>query len=307
MSCGFVLLASLAAIRALAVAENVTGTENVTTVTDRYSKGYVRQSGFSDELVDVLDDDLSSSARRRRTPSHKDWHHEGQTSAIKDQGTCGSCWAFATIEEIETAVKRSGGGLHHFSTEELIDCDSVDKGCKGGDPITAVKYLKSKGVATSKDYPNDSWKKGHGSHCTWNKKSAVEITGHSYAIPSCSSSSCGHQSESKLAAAVASHGPMAICINSGEHEAGDWLKYKGGVSTKTCSANGKKVDHCVQLVGYSKVHSTPYWRIRNSWGEGWGEQGFIRIAYGKGNKCCVGCEAIHISAKLKKKTDVVVV
>jgi len=305
MTCGLILLASLAAIRALAVGENVAGTENVTNATRRYAKGYVRQTSFSYELLDVLD--VSSGARRRRTPSHKDWHHEGQVSAIKNQGNCGSCWAFATIEEIETAVKRSGGGLHHYSTEELIDCDSADHGCQGGDPNLAVQYLKSKGVATAKDYPNDSWKNGQGSQCTWNKKSVVEITGHSYAIPPCHSSSCGHQSEHDLAAAVASHGPMAISINSGEKEAGNWQHYTGGVMTKTCSANAQMVDHAVQLIGYSKVHSTPYWRIRNSWGEQWGEQGFIRIAYGKGNKCCVGCEAIHISAKLKKKTDVVVV
>ena len=68
---------------------------------------------------------------------------------------------------------------------------------------------------------------------------------------------------------------------------------------KSCKAKADLVDHCVQLVGYNKEAETPYWKVRNSWGSSWGEDGFIRLPYGKGNACCVGCEAVIIEATTK--------
>merc|ERR1712066_20871 len=109
-----------------------------------------------------------------------------------------------------------------------------------------------------------------------------------YAVPTCERGTC-QSDEETLAAALAKYGPLSICINSGENQAGDWDKYRGGVLTKKCTASANKLDHCVQLVGYDKTANTPYWKVKNSWGTDWGEDGYIRLEYGS-NKCCIGCE-----------------
>merc|ERR1719443_246262 len=118
--------------------------ENVTI----YPKGYVRHRTTPDDSVDVL-----NISQADTTPTHLDWHHAGQVTAVKNQGTCGSCWAFSTIEGVETAVYRSSKQLHHYSTMELTSCDHYDAGCGGGDVGSAIKYLEAHGVATEDDYP----------------------------------------------------------------------------------------------------------------------------------------------------------
>lgn len=127
-----------------------------------------------------------------------------------------------------------------------------------------------------------------------------------YAIPSCSKGDCSKQNEAALAAALAKYGPVSICINSGDGESGDWQTYTGGVLKGECKARADLMDHCVQLVGYDKTAAEPYWKVRNSWGTSWGEKGFIRLPYGKGNSCCVGCEAVIISATSDDNTTIVV-
>jgi len=262
-----------------------------------YSKGFKRQPSPENEVLATINITLSDMAK---TPRSIDWSTKGALTPIKDQGKCGSCWAFSTIQGVESAVFRSSGKLPEpLSTEQLVDCDKFsDGGCNGGDIPTAVRYLKRVGSADAEDYPDRSSKIGIGRFCTWDRKSVVDVTKFSFAIPQCKFGDCSHQNEEALAAAVAQYGPVSICINSGEDQSGDWMKYKGGVLSGTCSASPRKVDHCVQLVGFDKDAPTPYWKIRNSWGADWGENGFIRIPYGQKNACCVGCEAVIIEAHM---------
>jgi len=84
---------------------------------------------------------------------------------------------------------------------------------------------------------------------------------------------------------------------------GDWDNYTGGLLKGSCKAKASKIDHSVQLVGYDKTATTPYWKVRNSWAKSWGENGFIRIPYGKKNTCCMGCEAVIISATMQSSPD----
>ncbi|GMH56239.1 hypothetical protein TL16_g02088 [Triparma laevis f. inornata] len=233
-------------------------------------------------------------------PDAVDWSI-GSNKAItdvKDQGDCGSCWAFSTIETVESALFLAGtfDRPTELSTEELVDCVR-GSGCRGGDITTGVDYLVKKGVVTSKDYPDTSSnaRPAKKSSCSIkDKEIAAKITGRNFAVPECRVGDCSKQDEEALAAALAKFGPLAICINSGYEQTGDWDEYEGGVLKGTCRAKADDIDHCVQLVGYDKTASTPYWKIRNSWGSDWGEDGFIRIPYGQGNKCCVACEAVIV-------------
>ena len=260
----------------------------------RHSRGYKRSLTPPDEVVitlNITDEEVAAA------PRSVDWSAKGALSAVKDQGSCGSCWAFSTTEGVESAVFQATGKLPPaLSTEQLVDCEKQDDGCDGGDIPEAVRYLKRKGMATATDYPDTSSSSGRTHNCKWDGEYAVDVTGFSYALPQCTTGNCDSQNEHKLAAALAKHGPLSICVNSGEGEAGDWDKYEGGVLQKACSAKAKKIDHCVQLVGYDKDADEPYWKIRNSWGTDWGEAGFIRVPFNQGNACCVGCEATVIHA-----------
>merc|ERR1711964_409675 len=121
----------------------------------------------------------------------------------------------------------------------------------------------------------------------------------------CKRGDCSSQNEEALAAALAKYGPFSISINSGDGQSGDWERYRGGILKGSCKAKANLVDHSVQLVGYDK--SAGYWKIRNSWARSFGEQGFIRIPYGNGNECCVGCEAVIISATTESSANHTVV
>jgi len=255
-----------------------------------YSKGYVRQPH------DKPYPTLPLSAINMAAPSRVDWSVNA-TTAIKDQGRCGSCWAFSTTEGVESAIFMATGKLPQaLSTEELVSCDKgSDLGCNGGDLPTALKYLEKNGVASAADYPDHSSKNGRTTKCEWDKKTVAKVSSFTYALPACEKGDCSNQNEETLAAALAQYGPISICVN-----AGPFNSYNGGVLKEKCSAKANKIDHCVQLVGYDKSPSNgeeAYWKIRNSWGKSYGEDGFIRIPYGKDNACCVACEAVIISAK----------
>ena len=268
----------------------------------RHPRGFVRQP-VGNEVVSVLNITAEDVAA---APSAIDWSQRGALTPIKDQGQCGSCWAFSTTEGVESAVFMAEGKLPApLSTEELVNCDrGQDGGCDGGDLPTAARYYKKHGVASAAEYPDHSSKSGRTGKCTWDKKDpVVSVSGFSWALPQCNKKDCSGQDEEKLAAALAKYGPLSICVNSGDGQPGDWDKYKSGVWKKECKAKSSLTDHCVQLVGYDKGAAEPYWKIRNSWGTDWGEGGFIRLAFGNENMCCVGCEAMSIAATSAKAVE----
>jgi len=203
------------------------------------------------------------------------------------------------MEGVESAVFMADGELPPaLSVQQLVACEKPDEGCDGGDIPEAVSYLKKAGMTTESQYPDTSSLSGLTGNCENYWSPAVTVTGMKYAIPSCvdAGADCSSQDEEALAGALAKYGPISVCINSGYNQTGDWMPYSGGVLTGSCEAKADLNDHCVQLVGYDKSASTPYWKVRNSWGTSWGESGFIRIPYGNNNSCCIGCEAVIIEA-----------
>jgi len=264
----------------------------------RYSRGYVRQQPLNEkiEVAVVTDED------RNAAPSAIDWSQRGATSPVKDQGKCGSCWAFSTTEGIESAVFMSTGKMPVLSTQQIISCDKEDNGCDGGDLPNALKYVEQAGgIDTGSDYPDESHISGKGGKCSWDKKEVAKVTSFKYAVPPCNEGACNKQDEETLAAALAKFGPISICLN-----ANDWDDYNSGVYKKTCSSKASAMDHCVQLVGYDKTAPTPYWKVRNSWNTNWGEEGFIRLQMGV-NACGLANEPVIINATVSASRATLVI
>jgi len=188
-----------------------------------------------------------------------DWVSKGAVTPVKDQGRCGSCWAFSATAAIESYAKLSGKyGLEVLSAQQINSCDKRDGGCNGGNTETAYEYVKGAGgIERNSDYPYTSGGGSTGSCKFQSSKIAVTISGyHSVS-----------RGESALKNAL-NDGPASLCL-----AASSWQTYRGGILAR-CD---NQVDHCVQGTGYS---GSSYWRIRNSWGTSWGESGFIRLAQG---------------------------
>jgi len=188
-----------------------------------------------------------------------DWVSKGAVTPVKDQGRCGSCWAFSATAAIESYAKLSGKyGLEVLSAQQINSCDKRDGGCNGGNTETAYGYVKEAGgIETEQDYPYTSGGGSTGS-CKF-ERSRIKVTITGYKGVS--------RGESALKNAM-NAGPASLCL-----AASSWQSYSGGILSR-CD---NQVDHCVQGIGYS---GESYWRIRNSWGTRWGESGFIRLKQG---------------------------
>jgi len=191
-----------------------------------------------------------------------DWRTKGAVTAVKDQGQCGSCWAFSATEAIESYFFLAKGSLVELSPQQITSCDKVDGGCNGGWPYRAYQYVKSAGgMELARDYPYTS---GGGQTGTCKFVSSKVVAG---------SGLTGYtsiqKSESQLQAAL-NNGPASVCV-----AADAFQSYRGGI-LKSCPG---QIDHCVQAVGYDSTNN--YWIVRNSWNTNWGEQGYIRIEMGQ--------------------------
>lgn len=219
-------------------------------------------------------------------PSAYDWRDHGAVTAVKDQGQCGSCWAFSATEEIESRWILAGNDEVEFSPQQIVSCDKEDLGCNGGDTLTAYKYVEEKGgMTTETDYPYTSGDSGRTGRCKQNKVNIVggDVKSMEWATPGCDSGACKNQDEETLKKNLAEKGPVSICINAER-----WQSYNGGIMSASSCGGGaaRQLDHCVQLVGYTE----DYWIVRNSWNTDWGIDGYIHLAYGD-NTCGVADEA----------------
>ncbi|KAF9591097.1 hypothetical protein IFM89_001441 [Coptis chinensis] len=196
-------------------------------------------------------------------PSSMDWRKKGAVTPIKDQGQCGSCWAFSTVASMEGITQLTTGTLISLSEQELVDCDvnGEDQGCEGGLMDDAFDFIvQNHGLATEGTYPYKAIdgtcdKKKEASH-------AANITGHED-VPA--------NDEKALLKAVANQ-PIAVAIDAG---GSDFQFYSSGVFTGEC---GTQLDHGVTAVGYGTASDgTKYWLVKNSWGTAWGENGYIRM------------------------------
>lgn len=193
------------------------------------------------------------------------------TTPVKDQGYCGSCWAFSATEQIESDSMRTLGTDYILSPEQITQCDTKAFGCGGGWTESAYAYVKKAGgIETDSAYPYTSYQGVTGSCHSSASDFVIKVSGFTSISGSTTS-----EKESNMANYMLSTGPLSVCL-----DASSWNSYTGGIM----SVCGNSVDHCVQAVGVDNSASSPFWKVRNSWGTSWGESGYIQLAYGQ-NTC----------------------
>jgi cathepsin F len=211
----------------------------------------------------------------------KDWT-DVATTPVKDQGMCGSCWAFSATEQIESDLLLQHGVREILAPQQLVNCRKNGLpfrfGCTGGNTDKAYKVIESMGgMDREADYKYHGWFTLQ--TCKYKAdKAAAKVTSWEYV---------GKGDEAAIKQYVGSTGPLSVCV-----AAGTWHSYKSGILT-SCDNN---VDHCVQLVGYGKEGSTEYWKVRNSWNTNFGEAGYIRIKMGS-NLCKINSGPTKVTAE----------
>jgi len=213
-------------------------------------------------------------------PSSVDWRQKNVISAVKNQGGCGSCWAFGATEQVESYVALSGAALPILSPQELVSCDTNPHhcggtgGCEGSVPELAFDYVKANGLALEANYPYQ----GRDSQCNTSatSKPAASLTGYVKLV---------QNDYDSVMNALATVGPLAVNV-----WAMPFQSYRSGVFNTCNYKTNMDIDHVMQLVGYGTDQGKDYWIVRNSWGASWGENGYIRLAREKQSLATCGLD-----------------
>jgi len=221
---------------------------------------------------------VAPPARLSELPTEFNWLDKGAVTSVKDQGNCGSCWAFGAVGTMEGQVFLHEGKLVDLSEQNLVDCDHecqvfpggmgkmCDEGCDGGMEPNAFQYvIKNGGVMMLEDYPYT----GYEGSCKFDKNKAIGgFTNWTYVTV---------ENEDDLRQYLYDNGPVSVGVHADE-----WFYYSSGVFDSNCQTEN---DHAVLLTGWGETSDgVPYWIIKNSWGKSWGMKGYIHLIRGK-NKC----------------------
>jgi len=210
-------------------------------------------------------------------PASIDWSTKGGVTPVKDQGQCGSCWSFSTTGALEGAYFNKYGSLKSFSEQNLVDCDTLsnggrDHGCNGGLMDNAFSWVKKNGgLAYESDYVYVSGTTKTAGTCVqtkYPKDTKVTPTGYTDVTKN---------SDNALMSALAKQ-PVSVAI---EADQSAFQLYKSGVFTAACGTN---LDHGVLAVGYGTLNGVDYYKVKNSWGASWGQNGYILLQRGVSQK-----------------------
>ena len=186
-----------------------------------------------------------------------DWREKGAVTPVKDQASCGSCWAFSSTGSLEGGNFVANGKLISLSEQQLVDCDPQSSDCGGGLMDYAFEYVMAHGLCTEEDYPYHA----KDEDCKDDKcESAISIKGYED-VP---------ENDGAALKQAVSKAPVSVAV---EADSAVFQMYKTGVVDST--ACGTSLNHGVLAVGYT----ADYWIVKNSWGASWGDNGYVKIAY----------------------------
>ncbi|XP_061573546.1 cathepsin K [Cololabis saira] len=213
----------------------------------------------------ALNDDV------RRLPKSVDYRKKGMVTSVKNQGACGSCWAFSSAGALEGQLAKKTGKLVDLSPQNLVDCVTENDGCGGGYMTNAFNYVNENGGIDSEEaYPYV----GENEPCRYNSSGmAAQCRGYKE-IP--------EGDEHALAVALYKVGPVSVGIDA---TLSTFQFYQKGIYyDRNC--NKEDINHAVLAVGYGvNTKGKKFWIVKNSWGESWGNKGFIMMARNRGNLC----------------------
>nr|XP_022320063.1 cathepsin L1-like [Crassostrea virginica] len=213
-----------------------------------------------------------------KLPKTVDWRKEGYVTPIKNQGRCGSCWAFSAIAALEGQHFRKTGKLVALSEQNLVDCSKENLGCIGGLPKNAYTYIsRNGGIDTEESYPYT----GRKDTCKF-QQSKVGAT--------CTGFVQVTSGELNLQKAVASVGPISVAIDASRPS---FHLYKEGVYDEEACSTLMFIFHAVVVVGYGVYQGKDYWLVKNSWGTSWGMEGYIMMSRNKDNQCGISNHALY--------------
>ncbi|XP_053134951.1 cathepsin K [Hemicordylus capensis] len=206
----------------------------------------------------------------QRAPDAIDYRKKGYVTPVKNQGQCGSCWAFSSVGALEGQLKKKTGKLLNLSPQNLVDCVTNNDGCGGGYMTNAFEYVKvNRGIDSDDSYPYIAQDES----CMYNPTGkAAKCRGYRE-VP--------EGNEKALKRAVARIGPIAVGIDA---SLTSFQFYSRGVYyDENCDA--ANINHAVLAVGYGTQKGTKHWIIKNSWSEEWGDKGYILMARNMNNAC----------------------
>ncbi|CAH1110214.1 unnamed protein product [Psylliodes chrysocephalus] len=245
----------------------------------RYEDGEVRYYLGVNQFADMTDEEFSDMLQLQvsnkpkimanvqefskdlKVPDSINWLEKGAVLPIRDQGDCGSCWAFSSVATIEgqNAIKNNVSIV--LSPKQLVDCSNSygNGGCNGGNQFLAYTYIANFGIQSESSYPYSTEK----TECKYSADDvATQISGYRRI----------QENEEDLKAAVGTIGPISVTILA------DTLKlYAGGIYDDAEACSGIYVNHGVVVIGYGTEEGIDYWLIKNSWGTSWGESGYLRL------------------------------
>ena len=201
------------------------------------------------------------------TAASVDWRTKNAVTPVKNQGQCGSCWAFSTTGSVEGADAIKSGSLKSFSEQQLVACSTQNNGCNGGLMDYAFQYIKSAPLELEQSYPYTSGTGRRGT-CSYNKSKGVGTVSGFQDVQ--------QGSVSQMKAALTQQ-PVSVAIEADQMA---FQSYTSGVITSGCGTN---LDHGVLAVGYGTLGGKDFFLVKNSWGASWGDQGYVRI--GTNNQC----------------------
>jgi len=210
-----------------------------------------------------------------------DWRQMGAVTPVKNQGQCGSCWAFSTTGTIEGAYHKKTGKLVSLSEQNLMDCSRQNYGCNGGNPYLALEFaIQQGGIDTEESYPYEM-RQGY---CRFDENNVgAKITG---------AKRIRQADEEDLQNALSEIGPVSVAIDAAH---ASFQMYHSGVYNEPyCSSY--RLDHGVLAVGYGTENGQDYYIVKNSWGAGWGMDGYIKMARNSNNNCGIATMACYAIA-----------